>query len=78
LLVLHASGDRSVNISHADRLHAWGGGPDKRQVVFPHGDHNTILLANFREYMREVGEFLGRVGVASDAGGGVAPEGDDG
>lgn len=66
LLVLHAVGDQFLSRSHADRLHSWGGGTEKRLVVFPDGNHNTILFANYREYVREIGEFLRRVGVATN------------
>ena len=64
LLVLHAAGDRLVYPSHAERLHAWGGGSDKRLVVFPHGDHNSILRANLIEYVDEVRRFLRDTGIA--------------
>ena len=62
LLVMHAEGDRLVPRSHADRLYAWGGGADKRLVVFPNGDHNTILWANAIAYVAELRAFLGRIG----------------
>jgi pimeloyl-ACP methyl ester carboxylesterase len=63
LLVLHADHDQFLDRSHAERLHAWGGGSDKRLVVFPEGNHNTILHANYVEYLREVSEFLRQTGV---------------
>lgn len=59
LLVLHAAGDRLVVPSNAERLHAWGGGNEKRLVVFPQGDHNSIFFANESEYTAEVRRFLG-------------------
>jgi pimeloyl-ACP methyl ester carboxylesterase len=62
LLVMHAEGDRLVARSHADRLYAWGGGSDKRLVVFPNGDHNTILWVNAVAYVAELREFLRRIG----------------
>jgi pimeloyl-ACP methyl ester carboxylesterase len=62
LLVLHAAEDRLVGRSHAERLCTWAGGA-KRLVVFPHGNHNTILLANIVEYMAELRGFLGRLGL---------------
>ena len=68
LLVLHAAHDQHLDRTHADRLHAWGGGRDKRLVIFLQGNHNTILSANFQEYLREVTEFLNRVGVACARG----------
>jgi hypothetical protein len=64
LLVLHAEHDQFLDRSHAERLHAWGGGSDKRLVIFPTGNHNTILFANLEEYITEVKQFLERVGVA--------------
>lgn len=63
LLVLHAKGDRLVESAHGERLHEWAGGDDKRLVVFPQGDHNTIFFANFVEYVREVKEFVQRAGI---------------
>ena len=58
LLVLHASGDRLVVPSHAERMYAWGGGSEKKLVMFPRGDHNSILAANSYEYVAEVQGFL--------------------
>jgi pimeloyl-ACP methyl ester carboxylesterase len=63
LLVLHAEHDRLLDRSHAERLHAWGGGTDKRLVVFAAGNHNSILAANLEEYLEEMKEFLKRAGV---------------
>jgi pimeloyl-ACP methyl ester carboxylesterase len=64
LLVLHAAQDDLLPASHAERLHAWGGGADKRLVLFDDGNHNTILFANLAAYVRELGDFLRRAGVA--------------
>jgi pimeloyl-ACP methyl ester carboxylesterase len=61
-LAMHAAGDRLLDRSHADRLIDWAGGADKRKIVFPRGDHNSIFLQNADEYLRELGEFLARVG----------------
>src|SRR5262245_61325383 len=52
-LVLHTEHDQLLGRSHAERLHAWASGKEKRLVVFPSGNHNTILLANYQEYLRE-------------------------
>jgi pimeloyl-ACP methyl ester carboxylesterase len=60
MLVLHAAGDRLVVPSNAERLHAWGGGSEKRLVVFRQGDHNSIFVANESDYTAEVRRFLGR------------------
>jgi pimeloyl-ACP methyl ester carboxylesterase len=64
-LVLHTANDQLLDQAHAERLHAWGGGTDKRLTVFPNGNHNTILRANYMEYVREVAQFLRDVGVVS-------------
>jgi pimeloyl-ACP methyl ester carboxylesterase len=64
LLVLHAAGDRLVLPSHAERLHDWGGGTDKKLLIFPRGNHNTILGANVVEYAAEVRVFIKRLGLA--------------
>ncbi len=69
LLVLHTEYDQLLNRSHAERLHAWGGGRDKRLVLFPDGNHNNILPANYMEYAREVGLLLRRAGVVPVPGG---------
>src|SRR5262249_15577961 len=62
-LVLHTAKDQFLPPSHAERLHAWGGGIQKSLVVFPYGDHNQILAANHSEYVREVKNFLHKCGV---------------
>ncbi len=60
MLVLHAAGDRLVVPANAKRFHAWGAGNEKRLVVFPRGDHNSIFFANESEYTAEVRRFLAR------------------
>ncbi len=66
-LVLHAAGDDLLDPSHAERLYAWGGGADKRLVVFPRGDHNTILPANSVEYAAELRAFFRDIGLSAGA-----------
>lgn len=73
LLVLHADQDAWIPRSHAERLHAWGGGSDKKLVIFPDGDHNTILFANVIEYVAEVTGFLRRAGIAVDPAAPMGP-----
>jgi pimeloyl-ACP methyl ester carboxylesterase len=65
LLVLHTEHDGMLDRSQAERLHAWGGGADKELVVFPHGNHNSILLANRDAYLEVLGAFLRRVGLVA-------------
>lgn len=56
-LIMHARHDDLVPLSHADRLFAWANQP-KELLVFPRGDHNTILAANQEAYFAAVGEFI--------------------
>lgn len=72
LLILHAAGDELLDRSHPERLHAWGGGVDKRLVVFPHGNHNTILPANFVAYLAELQAFFHAVGLTAPGRSGIA------
>jgi hypothetical protein len=63
LLVLHTDHDQFFDRSNAERFHAWGAGIDKRLVIFPDGDHNSILLVNTATYTEEVQAFLQRTAV---------------
>lgn len=56
VLVLHASGDRTVDPSHAERNAGWA--RRARVVMFPRGDHNTILAENLRAIVRAVRQFV--------------------
>jgi alpha-beta hydrolase superfamily lysophospholipase len=58
LLVVHAANDSMVNVSHAERLHAWGGGKDKQLVLLPNGDHDSIMVEDRKAYLAAVGTFL--------------------
>jgi len=66
VLILHTEGDYLVPRSHADRLYAWSRSPEKRLVMFPNGDHNSILNANAAEYVESVGGFLRGVGITNE------------
>ncbi len=52
MLVLHTRNDGRVDVSNAERLHAWGGGTDKRLEIFEWGHHNSILHVNAKDYAR--------------------------
>ena len=56
-LFLHAAFDHLIDPSHARRNHRWAGG-DNKLVIFPAGDHNSILAYNWEAYMAEVAAFL--------------------
>lgn len=55
VLILHAEHDVLVTPWHAERNAEWSGG---RLVMFPQGDHNSILYANRARYFEEIRSFL--------------------
>jgi len=57
LLVLHTRHDGLVDVSHGERLYRWAGG-EKKLMVFPRGDHNSILYLNADQYAELVAKFL--------------------
>lgn len=61
LLILHAAHDHLVDVTHAERNHAWSSSPVKRLVVLPRGDHNSILGENWEAYWEALSEFVGVV-----------------
>ncbi|MCA9608522.1 MAG: alpha/beta hydrolase [Myxococcales bacterium] len=58
LLVLHASDDDLVDVSHAERNHASAGGADKQLVTFARGGHNGLLAYNWPRYVETLGAFF--------------------
>lgn len=56
-LILHTLHDGLIDVSHAERLADWCGGPTKLKI-FPDGNHNTIMFENGRQYFALVNEFL--------------------
>jgi alpha-beta hydrolase superfamily lysophospholipase len=58
LLVFHAAGDSLVTADHAQSHFDWAASKDKELVLFPRGDHNTILTFNWSEMLRRMGDFL--------------------
>lgn len=60
LLVMHTRDDTLIDMSHAERLYAWGGGEDKELVLFPEGGHNGILHENAGEYFASLRRFVAR------------------
>ena len=64
LLVMHAARDHLLDPSHAERLYDWCGSAHKRLVVFPRGDHNSIMWVNAPDYARELREMVARLGLA--------------
>lgn len=62
LLIMHTAHDGLVDVEHAEKLYAWATGPDKRLEIFPHGDHNSIMMVNADAYFSLVGQFLEKAG----------------
>jgi hypothetical protein len=62
-LRLYAQNDQFLAPSHAERIHAWAGGMDKRLIVFSEGNHNTIFAANRASYVRELEAFFQLTGI---------------
>jgi len=56
-LILHTLHDGLIDVSHAERLADWCGGPT-RLKIFPDGNHNTIMFDNGRQYFALLNEFL--------------------
>jgi hypothetical protein len=59
VLVMHTRCDGLIDVSHAERLAAWAGGPVTLKI-FERGDHNLILEVNRREYFAEVARLIDR------------------
>lgn len=57
-LILHAAQDDLVDPSHAERHHTWLGGQERRLVMLPHGDHNSIFFANAPAYLAALRAFF--------------------
>jgi pimeloyl-ACP methyl ester carboxylesterase len=60
VLLLHTRHDGLVDVSHAERLAAWAGGPATLRV-FEEGDHNSILYENQEAYLSLLEAFLAGV-----------------
>ncbi len=56
-LILHTLHDGLIDVSHAERLADWCGGPT-RLKVFPNGNHNNIMFVNGPQYFGLVDDFL--------------------
>jgi len=50
MLVIHAADDSILDVSHPERLAAWGPEGRTELLIFPSGDHNAIMLVNMHEY----------------------------
>jgi len=58
LLVMHAADDSLLDVSHGERLAAFGPAGRTELLVFPHGDHNAIMMVNLHAYWAAIDRFL--------------------
>jgi pimeloyl-ACP methyl ester carboxylesterase len=56
-LILHTRHDGLIDISHAERLAKWCGGPVQLEI-FEQGNHNDIMFVNGPRYFSLINEFL--------------------
>lgn len=56
-LILHTRHDGLIDVSHAERLAEWCGGPVQLEI-FPQGTHNDIMFVNGPRYFALIDEFL--------------------
>lgn len=56
-LILHTRHDGLIDVSHAERLASWCGGPVQLEI-FPQGNHNDIMFVNGPRYFALINEFL--------------------
>ena len=61
-LIIHAQFDQIIPFSDGEALYEAGGAADKRLLMIPGADHNTIFVRGFEDYMAAIGEFLERIG----------------
>ena len=58
LLVLHAQHDSLVPVHHGERLANWGSSKNKTLIRFPHGDHNSVMIDNWKAYWEAFEKFI--------------------
>jgi len=56
-LIMHTRHDGLIDVSHAERLADWCGGPASLNI-FPDGNHNTIMFVNGPQYFGLVNNFI--------------------
>lgn len=56
-LIMHTRHDGLIDVSHAERLAEWCGGP-VRLEIFPNGNHNDIMFINGPRYFALIDQFL--------------------
>jgi hypothetical protein len=62
LLVLHAEGDTLLPPWNGRKIYEHAASPDKRLVMIPNADHNSIMAFGGQLYWGGIGEFLQALG----------------
>ena len=62
LLILHTENDGLIDLSPAQRNYQWSCSKQKRLMLFPRGNHNTIFPLNMNQYLACVKEFVDGLG----------------
>lgn len=61
-LVIHGESDVLVPLQEARNLYEALKSPDKRILIIPNADHNTVIFAHPHLYFGMIAEFVGRTG----------------
>jgi hypothetical protein len=57
-LIIHAENDSLIPIEEAEDLYRNSVAQDKRLVIIPKADHNTIFLVGMRKYLKAIKAFV--------------------
>lgn len=60
-LIIHAQFDQIIPLSDGEALYEAAAAEDKRLLVIPGADHNTIFMRGFNEYLAAIVDFLQRI-----------------
>ncbi len=60
-LIIHAQSDQIIPLSDGEALYGAAAADDRRILIIPGADHNTIFIRGFTEYMAAIGDFLTRI-----------------
>ena len=57
-LIIHAQFDQIIPFTDGKELYETSRARDKRMLMIPDADHNTIFMRGFRDYMSAISDFL--------------------
>ncbi len=60
-LVIHAEFDNILPLSDGEDLYRASGAPQKRFLMIPGADHNSIFMVGISEYLKAIHEFAGQL-----------------